>query len=131
MKFRAEFISLLKIYIIPLAGLLLITLFYTGCSEDETTNTPPPSDQNAVSIINLTFNPANRTVSAGTTITWTNNDNVSHTVTSGTPQNPTPNLFDSGSIPPGGTFQHTFSQAGTFAYYCTIHPNMTAQITVQ
>jgi plastocyanin len=132
MKHKSEFVSLLKIYLVPLIGLLLITLFYAGCNEDESTSPPPPpSNPNAVSIVSNTFNPANRSVQAGTTITWTNNDNVAHTVTSGTPQNPTSNIFDSGSIPPGGTFQHTFSQAGSFAYYCTLHPTMTAQITVQ
>jgi len=132
MKHKSEFVSLLKIYLVPLIGLLLITLFYAGCNEDESTSPPPPpSNPNAVSIVSNIFNPANRSVQAGTTITWTNNDTVPHTVTSGTPQNPTPNIFDSGSIPPRGTFQHTFSQAGSFAYYCTLHPTMTAQITVQ
>jgi len=132
MKHKSEFVSLLKIYLVPLIGLLLITLFYAGCNEDESTSPPPPpSNPNAVSIVSNIFNPANRSVQAGTTITWTNNDTVPHTVTSGTPQNPTPNIFDSGSIPPGGTFQHTFSQAGSFRYYCTLHPTMNAQITVQ
>ena len=131
MKFKLAFISILKIYLIPITGLLLITLFYAGCNEEESTNLPPPSDPTAVSIQNSTFNPGNRNVSAGTTITWTNNDNIDHTVTSGTPQNPTPGVFDSGIIPPGGTFEFTFQQAATFDYFCTIHPNMTAQITVE
>jgi plastocyanin len=72
----------------------------------------------------MAFNPVTITVAAGTTITWTNNDGVAHTVTSDTA------LFDSGSIPSGGTYSHTFSTAGTFAYHCKFHAGMTATVVV-
>ncbi len=130
MNLRSALISILKIYIVPLIGLILITFSLTGCSEEESTNTPPPANTNAVSIINFAFNPSNRTISAGTTITWTNNDNVAHTVTSGTPGSPD-GIFDSGSMAPGESFQFTFTQAGNFNYFCSIHTAMTAQVTVQ
>ena len=64
-------------------------------------------------------------VKVGTTVKWTNNDNVSHDVTS---QN---NLFFSGNLDPGATYTHTFQSAGSFPYYCTIHPLMVGTITVQ
>jgi len=64
-------------------------------------------------------------VSVGTTVTWVNNDTVQHTVTSDTA------LFDSGPIEPGAKFTYTFTQAGAFAYHCTLVKSMTATITVQ
>jgi plastocyanin len=65
------------------------------------------------------------TVSVGATVTWTNNDSVSHTVTSND------NLFNSGTLAKGATFQHTFNQKGTFAYHCSIHTSMTAKVIVE
>lgn len=128
MKTKSVLTSLIKTYFIPLTVLLLLTILYIGCDEDESTS--PPADPNSVSIQNLSFNPGNLTVSAGTTVRWTNNDNVAHTVTSGSPGNQT-GLFDSGNLPPGGTFEFTFSETGTFNYFCTLHPAMTAQVTAQ
>jgi plastocyanin len=79
---------------------------------------------NEVWIQNFGFNPVTITVAAGTTITWTNKDNVAHTVTS------TTGIFDSGSFGTNGTYVHTFSTAGNFPYYCTIHPYMTGTVIV-
>jgi plastocyanin len=78
-----------------------------------------------VVIQNFAFSPATITVTVGTTVTWTNNDGATHTVTSDT------GAFDSGNIANGKTYSRTFSQAGTFAYHCTIHPNMKATVIVQ
>ncbi len=128
MKVKENLIAALKIYLIPLTGLLLVTLLYAGCKEEE--STAPPTDPNAVSIQSSSFNPGNRTVTAGTNVKWTNNDNITHTVTSGSPGNQTA-VFDSGNIAPGGTFEFTFPQAGTFNYFCKIHTSMTATVTVQ
>ena len=55
-------------------------------------------------------------------IHWKNGDTVSHTVTSGTPQNGPTGIFDSGEIKPGGLFMKKFTEIGKFQYYCTIHP---------
>jgi plastocyanin len=72
----------------------------------------------------MAFNPSTITVAAGTTITWTNKDAIAHTVTSDN------KLFDSGSIGSNGTYSFTFATAGTFSYHCTVHPTMTASVTV-
>ena len=80
---------------------------------------------NEVWIQGMAFTPASITVVAGTTIKWTNKDAVAHTVTSNT------NLFNSGSIANGGVFTFTFATAGTYDYYCAIHPSMTATVTAQ
>jgi len=82
------------------------------------------SSGNAVSISGYAFNPASLNVSTGTTVTWTNNDSVTHTVTSDT------GAFTSGNLDPGQTFSFTFSQAGTFAYHCSIHTSMHGTVTV-
>jgi len=126
LKHSLAYIS--KIYIILSTGLMLLTFICTGCSEEE--STAPPTDSNAVSIQNNSFNPGSRTVAAGTTIKWTNNDGITHTVTSGSAGNET-GVFDSGNIAPGQTYEFTFSTAGTFNYFCKIHPGMTAQVVVQ
>ena len=79
---------------------------------------------NSVFIQSMAFNPSTITVTANTTITWTNKDAIAHTVTSDT------GVFDSKTIPANGTFSYTFSTAGKYTYHCTIHPSMTASVVV-
>ncbi|GAB3394871.1 cupredoxin domain-containing protein [Amycolatopsis echigonensis] len=73
------------------------------------------------------FNPASLTIAAGDTVTWTNHDTAPHNVvvTDG------PEKFSSPTLQTGGTFSHTFTKAGTYSYYCSIHPDMKATVTVQ
>jgi hypothetical protein len=76
------------------------------------------------------YYPDDVAIPAGTTIAWFNDDpGQPHTVTSGTLEDPS-NIFNSGVIPYTSFFQHTFDQAGTFDYYCTIHPWRTGTVTV-
>lgn len=79
---------------------------------------------NAVTIQNMAFTPQNLRVKVGQTVTWTNQDQILHTVTSDT------GAFESGNMNPGGTFSFTFTKAGTFSYHCAIHSGMKAQVTV-
>lgn len=74
-----------------------------------------------MTIDNSTFNPSSATVSAGSTVMWTNEQGVSHTVTA------EEGTVDSSTIESGGTFSHVFDAPGTSAYHCTIHPSMTAR----
>jgi plastocyanin len=72
-------------------------------------------------------NPAQ--VSTGAPITWTNDDAQPHTVTSG--ENVTPDgNFDSGIMAPAATFEHTFTEAGEYPYFCLLHPNMVGTVSV-
>jgi plastocyanin len=87
--------------------------------------TGPDFKPAAVDIKNLAFSPATLTVSIGTTVTWTNDDSMTHTVTSNS------GVFDSGDLPQGKTFSFTFNTAGTFDYHCAIHPSMVGHIIVQ
>ena len=95
-----------------------------GMSNSPATGSSTGPGANEVWIQSMAFNPGTITVVAGTTITWTNKDGVAHTVTSNT------GLFDSGTISINGTYSHLFASAGTFPYYCTIHPSMTATVVV-
>lgn len=71
------------------------------------------------------FSPATLTILPGTTVTWKNMSAAPHTVTSddGT-------TFDSGNIPPGGSFQFKFTAAGSYPYHCNIHPYMRASVNL-
>jgi len=77
---------------------------------------------NEVWIQGMVFTPSIITVSAGTSIKWTNQDAITHTVTSDS------TMFNSGEIAPGGTFVYVFNTAGVFKYHCSIHPTMTARV---
>jgi plastocyanin len=79
---------------------------------------------NEVLIQGMAFSPGTITVPVNTTITWTNKDPNTHTVTSNT------GIFDSGSISNNGTWSHTFATAGIFPYHCKIHTSMTATVIV-
>ena len=81
---------------------------------------------NAVVIKNFAFAPAAITVKAGTTVTWTNQDSDAHTVTSQHDSGP----LNSTALNTGQTYSYTFTKPGTYSYLCTIHPFMTATVTV-
>ncbi|HEX9337221.1 MAG TPA: cupredoxin family copper-binding protein [Pseudonocardiaceae bacterium] len=87
---------------------------------------PAASGAMQVTIQNFAFSPASLTIPAGTTVVWTNMDTAPHTVTvrSG------PVTFSSPNLNQGDTFTYTFTQSGTYSYYCAVHPNMTASVTV-
>ena len=77
-----------------------------------------------VNIDNFTFAPQTLTVKAGDTVTWVNRDDIPHTVVS------TGN-FRSKPLDTGDKFTFTFTRAGSFQYFCSLHPHMQASITVQ
>ncbi len=73
--------------------------------------------------------PAEVSVSVGETVTWSNDDTAAHTVTSGTPPD-ADGTFDSSLFMAGTTFEHTFDEAGTYDYFCMVHPWMTGTVQV-
>lgn len=97
----------------------------------ETPNAPLPTVPAAMGVVmvNRTFEPQQIEVTAGTTVTWTNQDSQSHTVTAGPRDNPS-GLFDSGEIAGGGTFSFTFTEPGTYEYHCTPHDGMDGTVVV-
>ena len=94
-------------------------------------NTPPATVsivQGSSSPTNPKFyDPSSANIPVGATVTWINKDSTIHTVTS---SSGSPSMFDSKTLFPGQTFQNSFNKAGTYDYYCTIHPFMKGQIIV-
>src|SRR5437763_12528938 len=84
-----------------------------------------PSAAVSVQIANFTFKSQVVTVKAGTTVTWSNADDIPHTVTS------TSGLFKSKVLDSGDKFSFTFAKAGQFGYFCSLHPRMTGTIVVK
>src|SRR5438105_573410 len=72
--------------------------------------------------IGTSFDPKVVHIIPNSTVTWINNDNVTHTVTSVDQQQGSDGKFYSGLLKPGKEFSHTFNEVGTFNYYCQIHP---------
>lgn len=81
-----------------------------------------------VTIGDFAFQTESVEVAAGSTVEWTNDDEVSHTVTNGEPEAPA-DAFDE-TVAPGASASVTFDEAGTFPYFCRFHPNMTAEVVV-
>lgn len=87
---------------------------------------------NTVELRAIDFKPGELTVTAGTTVTFENFDaGVEHTVTAGTPDDPDPDTFNLVFRDAGDMETFTFDQAGTFAYYCVVHPHMRGTIIVE
>ncbi|MBS0479353.1 MAG: cupredoxin family copper-binding protein [Proteobacteria bacterium] len=85
---------------------------------------PAPAGPVAVRISNFTFGPKTVTVKVGQTVTWTNDDDIPHTVVA------TDKSFRSKVIDTGQSFSLIFTRAGQFAYFCSLHPMMTGKVTV-
>jgi plastocyanin len=96
-----------------------------GCFSDRPATGPAqPAAGKAVSVANFAFVPASLSVQSGDTVTWTNMDDISHTVSADN------DAFDSGVFGKGRTFQLTAGAPGTYTYFCQIHPFMKGTLTV-
>lgn len=78
-----------------------------------------------VKIDNFSFGPGTLTVPVGTTVTWTNRDDIPHTVVS------TDGVFKSKVLDTDEKFAYTFGKAGSYPYFCSIHPKMTGKVIVE
>ena len=76
------------------------------------------------------FVPSMVTIDVGGEVTWENNDTAAHTVTSGTPTEGPDGHFDSSLVMAGSSFSHTFDAAGSFDYFCMVHPWMQGMVMV-
>ena len=107
-----------------LASLTTIMTLLLAVSAAVAANAASPASVD-VKIDNFSFGPQEQTVAVGTTVTWTNRDDIPHTVVS------TDGVFKSKVLDTDEKFSYTFAKAGTFAYFCSIHPKMTGKIVVQ
>ena len=105
---------------IALVGLLAVALLTNHLSADTKTKA-----DTAVKIDNFSFTPQTLTVHPGTTVTWVNKDDVPHTVMS------TDKKFKSRVMDTDEKFSFTFTAPGTYNYFCSVHPHMTAKIVVK
>ncbi len=120
-------------FTVPILAIISLVLFQVlGCHNTATGpygQTSPPVGRNpapnTVTIANMAFSPATLTVAKNATVTWVNDDNVTHTSTSDN------NVWNTGSIGTGTSKAIVFSVSGTYAYHCAVHPMMTGTIIVQ
>lgn len=85
----------------------------------------PPVAAAAIAIKDFAFSPPSIEISAGTTVTWTNQDSTAHTVDGDQSE------FESGNLEPGQSYSETFDRPGSYTYHCDIHPDMKATIVVK
>lgn len=109
----------------------------------ETTTTPKPSGPKTVTVeipsgtavpgceeTNECYIPASVSINVGDTVEWNNADTAAHTVTSGSPADGPSGVFDSSLLMGGKQFAHTFEQAGSYDYFCMVHPWMIGDVQV-
>ena len=134
----------------PLLILVALAAVLAGCGDDDTADDPNPAQETTtttgapatdatepaegeaaaatVTIAGFDFEPGSIEVPAGTTVTWQNDDDAGHTVTAGTPDAPADTFAE--SVDGGSQATVEFAEAGTFPYFCTIHPSMTGEVVV-
>jgi plastocyanin len=104
-------------------------LFFLSCGKKDSSNPYPGStdvvNSNTVSIYNMSFASKNISVAKGTTVTWTNDDDMQHTVTADD------NSFTSPALKVGDTYTHTFDNIGTISYHCSFHTGMKGSVAVK
>lgn len=104
--------------------MIAMLLLFAG-SLSVTANDQPSGASAEVTIDNFSFGPETIKVSVGTTVTWTNRDDIPHTVVS------TDGVFKSKVRDTNEKFSYTFTKAGTYSYFCSVHPKMTGKVVVQ
>jgi plastocyanin len=105
--------------------MIAILLLFAGSPSVKASNDRPSAVNAMVKIDNFVFGPQTLTVPVGATVTWTNSDDIPHTSVS------TEGVFKSKVLDTDEKFSYTFTKAGTYPYYCTIHPKMTGKVVVQ
>jgi plastocyanin len=116
---------------VSIAGLaVILTLGVLGLGVGQKSSAALAQDKAStaeVKIDNFSFGPASLTVAVGTTVIWTNRDDIPHTVVS----TDDPKTFKSKVLDTDERFSFTFTKAGTYAYFCSVHPKMTGKVIVQ
>jgi plastocyanin len=111
-----------------LGTVLTVLTAFAGIASTRADLAANAADQPAsaqIKIDNFTFGPADLTVASGTTVTWVNNDDVPHTVVSDD------KVFRSKALDTDDKYSYTFTKPGTYNYFCSVHPKMTAKIVVK
>lgn len=109
------------------AALLVVASACIAPAASQSTSPAPPEAQVTVELFQ--FKPDRLEVKVGTRVVWTNQDDVTHTVTSGVPERPS-GLFDGRLEGKGSTFSMTFDRPGTYPYFCARHEHMRGEVVV-
>ena len=116
---------------IAVASLATFVAIVAGSAEKRAavvaTSAPTSAPSAKVTIDNFSFTPAELTITAGQTVTWINHDDVPHTVISRKPDR----SLKSDALDTDETYKHTFATAGTYDYFCSVHPHMTGRVIVK
>jgi plastocyanin len=134
MKNRLRFAAAVVLVLVAVAALIAVSGCSSGSSSSggssgtssggSSSGGGTSAGATAVSIANFAFSPASVTIKKGDSVTWTNNDSATHTVTGD-------GGISSGDIAQGKTYTKKFDTVGSFAYRCAIHPSMTGTVVVQ
>jgi plastocyanin len=111
--------------LVSLAMAAMIALLLLAVSPNVRASDQPAAANAEIKIDNFSFGPETLKVSVGTTVMWTNRDDIPHTVVS------TDGVFKSKVRDTDETFSYTFTKAGTYPYFCSVHPKMTGKVVVQ
>jgi plastocyanin len=114
-----------RVCIASLAVAILAAVVLLGTERFGFTAQAQQAPATEVKIDNFSFGPATITVAAGTTVTWTNRDDIPHTVVADD------KTFKSKVLDTDEKFSYTFSKPGTYPYFCSVHPKMTGKVVVQ
>ncbi len=114
-----------NVWIAGLVTPVMIAMLLFAGSPSVTASDQPSAATAEVKIDNFSFGPQTLTVPVGATVTWTNRDDIPHTVVS------TDGVFKSKVRDTDEKFSYTFPKAGTYPYYCSVHPKMTGKVVVK
>lgn len=119
----------MKAHTLGIAAVVVLAL--AGCADDaaEVVDDDASAAGTTVVVQEFAFQEASALAEPGASVTWDNQDEVGHTVTSGTPNEPT-GVFDE-ELPAGGEVTISMEEPGEYPYYCRIHPDMVADIVVE
>lgn len=112
------------IFRLGLAGLIIVALMIVGRASSGAT-AAEEKQATEIKIDNFSFSPNTVTVPVGSTVRWTNHDDVPHNVVN------EDKSLKSKTMDTDENFSYTFTKAGTYTYYCSIHPRMTGKVVVQ
>jgi amicyanin len=108
-----------------LAGLVIVALMMAGRASSSGVNATEEKPATEIKIDNFSFSPSAITVAVGSTVRWTNHDDVPHNVVNDDKS------IKSKTMDTDENFSYTFTKPGTYSYFCSIHPKMTGKVVVQ
>jgi plastocyanin len=125
MTLRRLLAPVVPVVAVVAAGALVALAFSFGTADARPAHAAGPAARaGTVTVMDMMFMPGTVSTTLGGSVTWTNQDSLGHTITSDQ------RFWDSGTKVPGATYTRAFTSAGSFAYHCSIHPEMHGKVSV-